>query len=343
MAYIYDLTDTWNAGGTTFNAVKMNVTDTASASASKLVTLLTNGTEHFSVTKAGVGYFSGNLGVGTNNPTTKIDSVTNAASGFNWVSSRNTTATGGFGAGFLAASGVGNAFFYMTGNGIAFLENATANPLVFATNGLERARIDANGNLGLGIAPYPWVSSWKALDINSGGGAFFGSLAISGMANNAYLDASAVWRYKAAFGSSLLQMSSDGSISILNAGTGSAGAAITFSTRIFIASSGNIIVGGSTDYPVASDRTLSVAGSSFASLNLVCGGAFSGAGLTVDSAGELQIRNNGTERMRLKAGGQVRFVPLASAPASPQAGDVYYDSTTNKLRCYNGTIWNDLF
>jgi hypothetical protein len=63
MAYIYDLTDTWNAGGTTFNAIKMNVTDSASAVSSKLVSLQTNGTEHFSVTKAGVGYFSNKLDV----------------------------------------------------------------------------------------------------------------------------------------------------------------------------------------------------------------------------------------------------------------------------------------
>jgi len=45
MAYIYDLTDTWNAGGTTFNGIKLNVTDTASAASSKLVSLQTNGTE----------------------------------------------------------------------------------------------------------------------------------------------------------------------------------------------------------------------------------------------------------------------------------------------------------
>jgi hypothetical protein len=52
---------------------------------------------------------------------------------------------------------------------------------------------------------------------------------------------------------------------------------------------------------------------------------------------------DGAEVMRLKSTGSVRFIPLASAPASPEAGDVYYDSTTNKLRCYNGTTWNDLF
>jgi hypothetical protein len=73
MAYIYDLTDTWNAGGTTFNGIKLNVTDSASAAASKLVTLQTNGTEHFSVTKAGVGYFSGNVGIGTSSPAVKLD------------------------------------------------------------------------------------------------------------------------------------------------------------------------------------------------------------------------------------------------------------------------------
>lgn len=73
MAYIYDLTDTWNAGGTTFNGIKLNVTDSASAVSSKLVTLQTNGTEHFSVTKAGVGYFSGNVGIGTSSPAAKLD------------------------------------------------------------------------------------------------------------------------------------------------------------------------------------------------------------------------------------------------------------------------------
>jgi len=38
----------------------------------------------------------------------------------------------------------------------------------------------------------------------------------------------------------------------------------------------------------------------------------------------------------------VRVAPT-SAPASPLAGAIYYDSTTNKLRCWNGTSWNDLF
>jgi hypothetical protein len=33
----------------------------------------------------------------------------------------------------------------------------------------------------------------------------------------------------------------------------------------------------------------------------------------------------------------------ATAPASPIAGDIYFDSASAKLRCYDGTGWNNLF
>jgi len=32
-----------------------------------------------------------------------------------------------------------------------------------------------------------------------------------------------------------------------------------------------------------------------------------------------------------------------NAIATPAAGLVVYDNTTNKLCCYNGSTWNDLF
>lgn len=41
--------------------------------------------------------------------------------------------------------------------------------------------------------------------------------------------------------------------------------------------------------------------------------------------------------------GSVSYQNLAAAPSTPKAGDVYYNSTTNKLQAWNGTIWNDLF
>jgi len=54
MAYIYNLTDTWNAAGTTFAAIKMNVTDTASAAGSLLMDLQVGGASKFSVAKGGI-------------------------------------------------------------------------------------------------------------------------------------------------------------------------------------------------------------------------------------------------------------------------------------------------
>lgn len=44
-----------------------------------------------------------------------------------------------------------------------------------------------------------------------------------------------------------------------------------------------------------------------------------------------------TERLRIKSSGQVRFVPQAEPTG--EAGDVYYDSGTNRLRYNNGSGW----
>jgi len=136
MAYIYDLTDTWNASGTTFNGIKLNVTDSASASASKLVTLQTNGTEHFSITKAGVGYVSGNLGVGTSSPATKLHLLTASATA---VAVR-------------AANSVSYAELQVDSSGNSQLV-APGGVQIFNTNGSERMRISSAGNVGIGAAP----------------------------------------------------------------------------------------------------------------------------------------------------------------------------------------------
>jgi len=50
-ANIYDLADTWNDGATTFTAIKMDVTDTASAAASLLLDLQIGSASVFSVGK----------------------------------------------------------------------------------------------------------------------------------------------------------------------------------------------------------------------------------------------------------------------------------------------------
>jgi hypothetical protein len=89
MANIYDMVDTWNDGATTFTAIKMDVTDTASASGSLLLDLKVGG-----VTKASIDK-DGNLTASL----TAIDDVpigatTPSTGAFTTLSATNITVTG---------------------------------------------------------------------------------------------------------------------------------------------------------------------------------------------------------------------------------------------------------
>lgn len=71
MANIYDMADTWNDSGTTFTAIKMDVTDTASAAGSLLMDLQVGGTSQFSVRKDGGLFIGPNQAPATRSDTTQ--------------------------------------------------------------------------------------------------------------------------------------------------------------------------------------------------------------------------------------------------------------------------------
>ena len=50
-----------------------------------------------------------------------------------------------------------------------------------------------------------------------------------------------------------------------------------------------------------------------------------------------------TEQFAVNNIGSVTFPSRATDPAAPTAGDVYFNTTTSKLRAFDGSIWNDLF
>jgi len=68
-APLIDATQTWNASGQTFTGMKLNITDTASATASTLIQTQVGGANRFSVDKAGVLRLVGTTGSLTMNDT----------------------------------------------------------------------------------------------------------------------------------------------------------------------------------------------------------------------------------------------------------------------------------
>jgi hypothetical protein len=95
---IYALVDTWNSAGTTFTAVKMNVTDTASAAASLLLDLQVGGTSQFKVSKGGR-VTAQTLTIGLGGQTAV---ATNTALGFEALPGASLTGASNVGVGYRA-------------------------------------------------------------------------------------------------------------------------------------------------------------------------------------------------------------------------------------------------
>jgi hypothetical protein len=60
------------------------------------------------------------------------------------------------------------------------------------------------------------------------------------------------------------------------------------------------------------------------------------------NATDILIGTNNIERLRVKSTGQIKFIPLTAAPTGAEKGDVYFNSTLNKLQVYSGTSWETI-
>lgn len=126
-----------------------------------------------------------------------------------------------------------------TTNNSAYLEFAVAND----TLGAVAMTLSQTGNLGLGVTPSAW-SIGKGFDINGGMGLLSVSNA-SFVLNNAYYNGG--WIYKASSFAQNFLLNNDGSFQFNIAPSGTAGNAISFTQAMTLASTGNLLVGTTTD------------------------------------------------------------------------------------------------
>ncbi len=136
--------------------------------------------------------------------------------------------------------------FSALGARILSLGTSGAAALVLNTNNAERMRIDASGNVGINSTPSPWSSGYRALQIAGQGAGLFANVTSSQavLGSNGYYNGTN-WIYNNS--DTAGQYWIDGNVhKWFNASGGSAGSTISFTERMRIDSSGNLLVGKSS-------------------------------------------------------------------------------------------------
>jgi hypothetical protein len=188
--------------------------------------IYTNGNnERLRVTSAG------NVGIGTSSPNAVADlHVADTSDARIW----------------LDATSADTMELY-SGTGVGMF-NRSNSYLMLGTNNTERLRIDASGNVGLGVTPSAWAASSNALQVGSYAGLSRNdALGAGDLSYNAYMTtaASDSWSRMLTNASTRIHQR-DGSIQFKYAASGTAGTAITWSESMRINIAGNLLLGKGT-------------------------------------------------------------------------------------------------
>jgi hypothetical protein len=268
---------------------------------------------------------SGNLGIGTSSPVGRL--TVQGAAGTNGINQgigllySNGTQFGALG---LNNSSGWPQLMARAGAGLTFHVNSD-----LLTTG-EAMRLDASGNLGLGVTPSAWVDD-KALQLPQGSVSSGYEYGIS-VAAGAFRTASNVWNYtQSAAGVSRFNQV-NGAYQWFTAPPGTAGNAITFTQAMTLDASGNLLV-GNTSQILFTNKELNVnaasgsAGFALATAGtarLYMTGTSTEGNITTKGAIPLLFGINETEQLRLNASGQLEtgIAGTAAAPSFTRTGDL---------------------
>jgi hypothetical protein len=275
--------------------------------------LLAGGAERLYITSAG------NVGIGTASPNYLLHIAAGAANPQLQFTSTGTGSTTSDGFHIGVNNSTLNAFLLQK-------ENAA---LQFLTNDTERMRLDASGNLGLGVTPSAWYTGYTAMQIGESASLFSNRTSAdtrtTQLANNAFLNSNASnWIYQQSDEATRYGQVS-GEHQWYTAPSGTAGNAISFTQAMTLGSNSGLSIGtpsaapsqgllvqGNVGIGVSPDVKLDVLGTSDTSdvvrIRKSSTGSRRGALGTQSGVGCLDLYNDSTElNIRLLAQGNSYF------------------------------------
>lgn len=238
-----------------------------------------------------------------------------------------------------------------------------ADTVAVATNGAEAVRVDASGNLGLGLTPSAWGANYKVIEANGNAAALFAASTVNGvqLSSNTFHNGTS-WTYKTTGEASRYAVNT-GQHVWFSAVSGTANTAITWLERMRIDAGGNLGVGltNPTNKLHVYDANVSI------SMNEVASGGSGVAssrwkfstnqyGIYVGSVNAMVFYDYGAsaERMRIDNSGNLlvgataagtsaaKVIGLANATApttSPAGmGQLYVEGGALKFRGSSGTV-----
>ena len=242
---------------------------------------------------------SGNLGIGTSSPTVRLDV--------------------GYVGGSVAlrvSRDANNRLDFYQGSGVSYIDSSpVGGQLAFATAGTEKMRLDASGNLGLGVTPGTWGASYRAIE--------FPGISIANLNGgtnqqaqyllNARDAGTGTWVYKVTGSAAAMFRQTAGAYEWHTAPSGTAGNAITFTQAMTLDASGRLMVGNTSAqgpgvtatnafYSLSSDAATVGSLATFTGYTTVASYKANGAYLRFDTA---DTGGTVSERMRLDSGGNL--------------------------------------